>query len=99
MIYEMADIEIQSGTEVEFEAAARKAAPLFKSAQGYRSFALHRSIEHPLHYRLIVGWESVDDHMVHFRNSPNFQEWRALVGGYFATPPIVQHTDTIVQAD
>ncbi|MDX2276429.1 MAG: antibiotic biosynthesis monooxygenase family protein [Hyphomonadaceae bacterium] len=98
MIYEMAEIEIQPGKEAEFEAAARKAAPLFQAATGYHSFALHRSIEHPGKYRLIVGWESVDHHMVEFRNSPNFQQWRALVGGFFANPPQVEHTDEIIKA-
>ncbi len=99
MIYEMAEIAVKPGTESEFEAAARQAAPLFKAAKGYHSFAIHRSIEHPGQYRLIVGWETIDHHMVDFRNSPNFQQWRALVGGFFASPPSVQHTEAVIEID
>ena len=99
MIYEMAEIEVQRGKEAEFEAGAAKAVPFFQAAEGYHSFALHRSIENPGWYRLIVGWESVDHHMVKFRNSEGFQQWRALVGPYFASPPKVQHTDAVIQVD
>ena len=48
---------------------------------------LQRSIENPSRYRLFVKWETVEDHTVHFRGSPDFQEWRKLVGHCFASPP------------
>jgi len=34
--------------------------------------------------------------MVDFRNSPDFQEWRKLVGHCFAGPPEVEHTKQAV---
>jgi hypothetical protein len=40
----------------------------------------------------------VEDHMVHFRESADFQTWRAEVGPYFATPPQVQHTTVALAA-
>ncbi|MNT48405.1 hypothetical protein D3C72_1851860 [compost metagenome] len=52
---------------------------------------LFRSIEQPEQYTLVVEWETVEDHMVHFRESPEFQQWRALVGDTFAAPPNVHH--------
>jgi hypothetical protein len=33
---------------------------------------------------------------VHFRGSKDFQEWRRLVGDYFARPPQVEHTKIAV---
>lgn len=27
----------------------------------------------------------------------DFQQWRALVGPYFASPPQVEHTQTVIQ--
>jgi hypothetical protein len=36
--------------------------------------------------------------MVDFRNSPAFQEWRALVGGFFAGAPNVEHMETVFEA-
>jgi quinol monooxygenase YgiN len=56
---------------------------------------LHRSIEKPLRYRVMAKWESVDAHN-EFRRSDYFAEWRAPVGPYFASPPEVEHTETIV---
>jgi len=54
-------------------------------------------VETPTKYRLVVGWETVDDHMVHFRGSPEFQEWRRLAGGHFQRPPIVDHTRRVLE--
>ena len=34
---------------------------------------------------------TMENHTVDFRESPAFQEWRALVGPYFAVPPAVEH--------
>ena len=99
MVLEIAEIEVTPGKEAAFEEGVRKARPLFQAARGYLSLQLHRSIEQPSRYRLLVGWETVENHMVDFRESPAFQEWRALVGPYFASPPRVEHTNVVVSAD
>lgn len=96
MIYEFADIEVKAGEEAGFEASVAKAVPLFKRAKGCHGMELQRSIENPSKYRLSVKWETVDDHMVHFRGSEDFQEWRRLVGSYFASAPAVEHTSTVL---
>ena len=54
-----------------------------------------RTIERPNIYRLVVGWATLEDHMVHFRESSDFQEWRRLVGPHFAAPPKVEHTHSL----
>jgi heme-degrading monooxygenase HmoA len=92
MIWEIAQIEVKPGEEAAFESAVGQAVPLFRSAKGCRGMQMQRSIEHPARYRLVVDWETLEDHTVHFRGSDDFQEWRRLVGGYFASPPIVEHT-------
>lgn len=48
-------------------------------------------VETPGVYRLRVAWETIEDHMVGFRSSEDFQGWRSLVGGFFAAPPTVTH--------
>jgi quinol monooxygenase YgiN len=98
MVFEIAEIEVKAGEEAAFEAAVKEAAPLFQAARGYRSLALHRTTERAQVYRLIVGWETIEDHMVDFRSSPAFQQWRALVGGYFAGAPRVEHLETVFEA-
>ena len=97
MILEIAQIEIKPGMESEFEAGVKKAAPLFQRAKGCKSMELQRSQEKPSRYRLIVQWETVENHTVDFRGSPDFQEWRKLVGHCFASPPEVEHTKQVVK--
>jgi heme-degrading monooxygenase HmoA len=96
MIFEFADIEVKPGEEAAFEAAVSKAVPLFQRAKGCSGMELQRSVEKPSKYRLVVKWATVEDHMVHFRNSEDFQEWRRLVGPYFAAAPNVEHTHTVL---
>jgi quinol monooxygenase YgiN len=96
MINEIAEIDVMAGHEAAFETAVAEAAPHFKAARGCRSFALNRSVELPQRYRLVVGWDSVDDHMVHFRESEGFKAWRALVGPHFASLPRVEHVTAVI---
>jgi heme-degrading monooxygenase HmoA len=96
MFWEIAQIEVKPGEEAAFEAGVAKAVPLFKSARGCRGMHLHRSVEQPGRYRLVVFWDTVEDHTVHFRGSEDFQEWRRLVGAHFASPPAVEHTRCVV---
>lgn len=97
MILEIAYISIREGSAEAFEQAIADAAIVFRQARGCRSFALSRVIEDPLQFRLLVGWDTVEDHMVSFRNSPAFAEWRALAGPFFAAPPRVEHFETVLQ--
>ncbi|MBN3724535.1 antibiotic biosynthesis monooxygenase family protein [Burkholderia sp. Ac-20379] len=97
MIFELADIEILPGHTAEFEAGVREALALFARAAGCHGAKVHRVIEKENHYVLQVGWDTVDDHMVTFRESPDFQTWRSLVGPHFARPPQVVHTQVAVE--
>ena len=97
MIFEIAHIQIKPETHSAFEAAVAEAVPLFRRAVGCLSMGLERSIENSDHYRLVVGWETLDNHMVDFRGSADFQEWRRLVGGFFDAPPQVEHMNTVLQ--
>ena len=97
MITEIAQIEIKPGMEAEFEAGVKNAAPLFARAQGCHGVELLRSVEKPARYRLLVKWETVERHTVDFRGSPDFQEWRKLVGHCFAAPPEVEHVTQAVR--
>jgi heme-degrading monooxygenase HmoA len=97
MITEIAQIDVKPGHEQDFEAAIAKAESIFKRCKGWKSFELHRSIEKPSRYRLHIKWETLENHTVDFRGSENFAKWRALVGPHFASPPEVEHTDTVVR--
>jgi heme-degrading monooxygenase HmoA len=98
MITEIAQIDVKPGTEKDFEAAVAKARPLFLRAKGGKGFELHKSIEKPSRYRLMAKWETLENHTVDFRGSEDFTAWRALVGQYFAAPPEVEHTETVLSS-
>lgn len=99
MITEIAQIEVKAGSEKEFEEAVAKARAAFGRSKGFRGFELHRSIEKPQRYRLLAKWDTVEAHTVEFRGSANFTEWRGLVGSFFASPPEVEHTETVVTTE
>lgn len=92
MILELADIRIQPGRQAEFdEAIVRGVTTVIAPSRGFRGWKVHRGIESPERYLLEIVWDSLEDHMVHFRESPAFQQWRAIVGPFFAQPPVVEH--------
>lgn len=92
MITEIATLTIDPGQAEAFEKAVAEAAPLFQGAQGCYGMRLEQVIETPEKYHLLVQWESVEHHMVTFRESEAFQQWRALAGPYFVEPPSVVHS-------
>lgn len=96
MITEIAQIDIKPGMEAEFEAGVKNATPIFKRSKGCKGMELQRSHEKPQRYRLFVKWDTLESHTVDFRGSPDFQEWRKLVGHCFASPPDVEHVTQVV---
>ena len=94
MILEMARIQIDPARKSEFLAAVVQAAPLFQAAAGCRSMRIAPVVEHAAQFMLLVEWETLADHMEGFRNSAAFQQWRALAGPFFVTPPVVEHAET-----
>ena len=97
MITEIAQIDVKPGSEKDFETAVARAEAIFRRCKGWKSFELHRSMKKPSRYRLHITWETLENHTVDFRGSENFAEWRALVGPHFASPPEVEHTNTVVR--
>ena len=95
MIVEHALITVRPGSHAEFEAAITRAREVIAAAPGFRSFALHRGIESPDRYLLLVGWETLEAHTTGFRESPAFAEWRSHIGPFFDGPPEVDHYDPV----
>lgn len=91
MVTELAAIQIKPGTDAAFLAAVGQAVPLFQRARGCKAMRLEKCVEDADSYLLIVDWATLDDHNITFRESPDFQTWRELVGGFFAKAPTVTH--------
>ena len=96
MVFEVATIEVKAGQEQAFESGVAAAQSVFQRAKGCRSMRLERSMENPSRYRLVIEWDSIEDHIVGFRNSADFQIWRSIVGDTFAAPPAVEHTTIVL---
>jgi heme-degrading monooxygenase HmoA len=100
MILELADIRIPPGKQAEFDAAIQHGIETVASkAEGFRGFAVHKGIESPERYLLMIYWETLESHTVGFRQGPLFPQWRAIVGPYFAVPPTVEHFALVAKTD
>ncbi len=88
-------ITVRPGTGPEFETALRRARPILASCHGFVSLELRRGIENPDRYLLLVEWETLDDHVVGFRESDAFPRWRGEIGEYFDGAPSVDHYEGV----
>lgn len=92
MVLEVAEIQIRAGEQQAFEAAVSHGVQtVISQSKGYRGYRLERGIESPQRYLLLIEWDTLENHTVDFRQSPNFAQWRAIVGPYFVEPPRVEH--------
>ncbi|MGP1677013.1 MAG: antibiotic biosynthesis monooxygenase family protein [Burkholderiales bacterium] len=96
MILEIADIRVKAGAQARFEAAIEKGVKnVIPIAQGFMGYKVNKGIESPQRFVLMIFWQTLDNHTEDFRQSPAFQEWRALAGPYFAGPPVVEHFELL----
>lgn len=87
MILEIAKFSVVPGLEAEFEGAVQQAVPLFRAARGCLGMEIFRSVDTRGSYRLVVRWETLENHTVDFRGSDDFLRWRSLISR-FATGPL-----------
>jgi len=100
MILELADIRIHPGQNAAFDAAiARGLRDVIAHSKGCRGFKVNKGVESPERYLLQIFWETLEDHTVGFRTAPAFQEWRAIVGPFFAVPPVVEHFELVLKSE
>ena len=97
MILEVAILDVRAGQEAQFEAAFRQASKIIASMTGYVSHQLQRSLENRNRYILLVNWNSLEDHTIGFRGSPQYQEWKHLLHHFYDPFPTVEHYEPILQ--
>ena len=91
MILEIAILNVRDGACDAFEAAFREASAIIAAMRGYHSHELRRCLETPNRYILLVHWQRLEDHTVGFRQSPEYQQWRALLHHFYDPFPTVEH--------
>ena len=100
MILELADIRIPPGKQAEFDAAiVHGVTSVISQAKGFRGYKVNKGIESPERYILQIFWDTLENHTVDFRGGPLFPQWRAIVGPFFAQPPVVEHFMLVDKSD
>ncbi len=100
MILELADLRIHAGQNTAFEEAVQRGVTtVIARSKGFNGYKVNRCIESPQRYLLQIFWDTLDDHMVGFRESPEFAVWRSIVGPFFAAPPVVEHFELVGKSD
>ena len=99
MILEIADFRIQPGQNAAFEQAIDHGLKtVIANAKGCEAYKVNRCIENPQRYVLQIYWTTLEDHTVGFRESSAFAQWRAIIGPFFASAPVVEHFELVTKS-
>ena len=99
MILEHALLPVKPGQEADFERAFATATDIISAAPGFRNLTLSRCLERPGGYLLLVEWDRLEDHTVGFRESAEYQQWRAMLHSFYDPFPVVEHYTTVLTAE
>ena len=99
MILEIANFSIRPDAVAPFETSFAAARQVIARAPGHLGHEMHRSVDAPGRYTLLVRWRSKEDHTIGFRQSELFKQWRGLLQEHFATPPVVDHLEALHDQD
>jgi heme-degrading monooxygenase HmoA len=91
MILEVAILDVRPGQTDDFEHAFGQAQDIISGMKGYVSHQLQHCLENVNRYILLVNWQTLEDHTVGFRESPEYQQWRALLHHFYEPFPAVEH--------
>lgn len=98
MILETAVLDVREGSSTEFEEAFAKARSCVSEIGGFQKLELHRCLEAPNRYLLMIWWDSLESHTVGFRQSPQYEEWKRLLHHFYDPFPVVEHYELIADS-
>jgi heme-degrading monooxygenase HmoA len=99
MILEVAVLDVRAGESADFERAFDEAQRIIASMPGYQRHELQRCLEVANRYLLLVWWNTLEDHTVGFRGSPEYQRWKALLHRFYDPFPTVEHYTRLFGSD
>ncbi|WP_309572895.1 antibiotic biosynthesis monooxygenase [Deinococcus sp.] len=88
-------LQIRPGQTPDFEVAFARAQAIISSMAGYARHELQRCVEDDHKYVLLVWWDTLEDHTVGFRGSPEYQQWRTLLHHFYDPFPTVEHFTSV----
>jgi len=95
MVLDVAILDVKPGLSGDFEAVFTQAQMVISSMKGYVSHQLQRCVEKSGRYIPLVTWETLEDHILGFRGSPEYQEWRRLLHHFYDPFPDVEHYQVV----
>ncbi len=98
MVLEHALLPVKPGEESRFEVAFAEAKAVIANSPGFRKLSLSRCVERPGTYLLLVEWTTLEDHIVGFRTSSRYEEWRQLLHHFYEPFPVVEHYEHVAVA-
>ena len=99
MVLEVAILDVKVGQESDFEASFKEAQTIISSMRGYQSHQLQKCVEKQNRYILLVNWDSLEDHTIGFRESPEYTQWKSLLHHYYEPFPNVEHYTLVMNVN
>ncbi len=96
MILEVAILNVKPGQTAVFEAAFAQAQQIISKMPGYIEHELQKCVEITDQYLLLVRWQTLEDHTIGFRQSAEYQQWKALLHHFYEPFPTVAHYERIL---
>ncbi|MFT3966940.1 MAG: antibiotic biosynthesis monooxygenase [Sphingobium sp.] len=91
MVLEQALLHVRPGQDEAFRAAMAQARPLIAASPGFLGMEVCPASQETGLYLLLVRWESIAHHRDGFRKSDRYEQWRALLHGYYDPMPEVRY--------
>ncbi len=91
MILEIALLDVIPAQTTAFEIAFSQAQRIISQMPGYVTHDLQRCLEKENRYALLITWQTLEDHTIGFRQSPEYQEWKKLLHHFYDPFPVVEH--------
>ena len=95
MILEMAILNVRIGEGDAFEQAFSQVQDIIASMPGYASHELQHCLESPDTYLLLVRWQKLEDHIIGFRQSAQYPEWKRWLHHFYESFPLVEHYELV----
>lgn len=87
-------MNVQPGMGEDFEKAYAGAASVLENAEGSHGVTMHRGVEEPDFYTLIVEWDFVENHVA-LTERPEFAQFGEAIGQYLTGQPEVRHVEPL----
>src|SRR6476620_2412428 len=97
MILEVATLNVLPDKLNDFERDFSIAQEIISSMKGYQWHQLQKCLEVENKYLLLVQWETLEDHIIGFRQSKEYLRWKELLHHYYNPFPTVEHYQMVME--